>query len=132
MLKRPLSRPAITIKVFILFLGGTIVLGVALGAIICAVLQRYTIFPPAGQAGVIAAAIIFALIYTMRPMLIGGVLCYQHYAPETVRRSCLCKPTCSEYAILVLKRHCLVKALILIYIRLFRVCTGKTYKIDFP
>jgi len=32
------------------------------------------------------------------------VECYQHYAKEEIRRRCLCKPTCSEYALAVLKK----------------------------
>ncbi len=31
------------------------------------------------------------------------VECYQHYARIDIRRACLCMPTCSEYAISVLK-----------------------------
>ena len=68
----------------------------------------------------------------MRHFLVKVVECYQHYAKEETRRKCLCMPTCSEYAIEVLKKYCLVKALIKIRRRLFHTCRGGVYKIDPP
>ncbi|KAA5217934.1 membrane protein insertion efficiency factor YidD [Bacteroides finegoldii] len=65
-------------------------------------------------------------------MLIGIVKLYQRYAPEETRRKCLYKPTCSEYAILALKKYGLVKGLYKIYIRLFKTCRGIEYGIDYP
>lgn len=56
---------------------------------------------------------------------------YQHYASEEKRRSCTLKPSCSEYAIMVLNKYGKVKAFKKIYIRLFITCNG-IYGIDNP
>lgn len=62
-----------------------------------------------------------------------AVKCYQHYATEEVRRTCKCIPSCSEYALLSLKRvFPLFVALLKIRKRLYVVCNGEEYKIDFP
>lgn len=57
---------------------------------------------------------------------------YQHYAPEHIRRKCLFKPTCSEYAILAIDKYGLIIAIPKIYNRIFKRCVGKEYKIDYP
>lgn len=56
---------------------------------------------------------------------------YQHYATEEKRRRCTLKPSCSEYAIMVLNKYKMLKAFKKIYIRLFITCNG-IYGIDNP
>ncbi len=56
---------------------------------------------------------------------------YQHYASEEKRRKCTLKPSCSEYAIMVLNKYGMFKAFKKIYIRLFITCNG-IYNIDNP
>ena len=65
-------------------------------------------------------------------LAIKSIECYQHYAKVTTRRKCLCMPTCSEYAIAVLKKYPILIAIIKIRKRLFKTCKGDFYKIDFP
>ncbi len=60
------------------------------------------------------------------------VECYQHYASEERRRKCKCVPSCSEYAILCLKKYELFYALLKIRKRLFVTCKGFDYIIDEP
>lgn len=72
------------------------------------------------------------LEFYLRFLFIQFVKCYQHYAKDETRRRCLCVPSCSEYAILALKKHELIHALILIHHRLFKVCLGEEYIIDYP
>lgn len=60
------------------------------------------------------------------------VECYQHYALEATRRKCKCVPSCSEYAILCLKKYELIYALLKIRKRLFVTCKGFDYIIDDP
>lgn len=67
-----------------------------------------------------------------KQLFIGIILLYQRYAPEDIRRKCLYKPTCSEYAILALKKYSLPIGLYKIYIRLFKTCKGIDYGIDYP
>ncbi len=68
----------------------------------------------------------------IRFFLIKLIECYQHYAKEITRRKCLCKPTCSEYSIAVLKKYPFIIALFKIRKRLFKTCKGGVYKIDPP
>ena len=131
-LNKPLIKPSTTIIVPISFTFGIIALGAVSGLIIYHIIEKYTVEAVINRYALIIGVIGFMLLCTLKPILILCIKCYQHYASETVRRSCLCKPTCSEYAIMVIKRYCLIKALSLIYIRLFKTCTGKLYKIDFP
>ena len=58
---------------------------------------------------------------------------YQNTAKEETRRRCLCIPSCSEYAIISLKKvFPLAIALLKIHKRLYKTCDGQDYKIDFP
>ena len=80
----------------------------------------------------ILSSIIVIEVY-LRFCCILVVKCYQHYAKEETRRRCKCVPSCSEYAILSLKRvYPLLIALLKIRKRLYVTCNGEEYKIDFP
>ena len=71
-------------------------------------------------------------IFLLKPAAIGCVRLYQRYAPEHVRRRCLFKPTCSEYAILAIQKYGLIIGLIKTYFRAFKRCRGSIYRIDYP
>ena len=131
-LNKQLQKPSTTVIVPILFVLGIIAFGTVLGLIILGIIEKYIDSLEINKLMLVIGIIVFLLICMIKPILILCIRCYQHYASENIRRSCLCKPTCSEYAIIVIKRYCLIKALVLIYIRLFRTCTGKIDKIDFP
>lgn len=75
---------------------------------------------------------ILELTVFSRFIAITAIRLYQHYAPEEVRRRCLLKPTCSEYAIIVLKRYGTLIGLIKIWKRLNIKCRGNVYYIDEP
>ena len=70
--------------------------------------------------------------FLVRYIGVKAVECYQHYAKEEIRRNCLCVPSCSEYAILCLKKYELVYAMLKIRKRLFVTCKGSVYIIDNP
>lgn len=78
--------------------------------------------------------LVFVLIglFCLKKALIGIIHLYQHYAPEDVRRRCLFKPTCSEYAILAIQKYGVIIGLFKVYIRLFKKCRGNIYRIDYP
>lgn len=76
--------------------------------------------------------IIIDIFFYSKRAAIGIIKLYQHYAPEHVRRKCLFKPTCSEYAILSIEKYGLIFALPKIYDRIFKRCRGYEYKIDYP
>lgn len=68
-----------------------------------------------------------------RVCLICTIKCYQHYASDETRRKCKCIPSCSEYAILCIKKiFPLFLALKKIKKRLFVTCDGEDYIVDFP
>lgn len=71
-------------------------------------------------------------LFCLKKAVIGCIRLYQHYAPEQIRRRCLFKPTCSEYAILAIQKYGLIVGLIKTYIRLFKKCRGNIYRIDYP
>ena len=131
-LNRQLPKPSTTVIVPILFTLGIVAFGTTLGFIILIFLESYSSALEINKTLLIIGSVAFVFICMIKPLLIICIKCYQHYASENIRRSCMCKPTCSEYAIIVIKRYCLIKALVLIYIRLFKTCTGRIYKIDFP
>ncbi len=80
-------------------------------------------------------ALCFLLIFELylRFCLIQTVKCYQRYANEETRKRCMCVPSCSEYAIICLKKvFPLFLALVKIRKRLYKTCKGQEYKLDFP
>ena len=79
-----------------------------------------------------AAVIIVGVLIIAKPAVIGAVRLYQHYAHEEVRRRCLFMPTCSEYAILAVKKYGVLIGLIMAANRLFRKCKGNIYRVDYP
>lgn len=78
-----------------------------------------------------AVHIIVFLIFG-RKILQQIVKIYQRYAPESLRRQCSCQPTCSEYALLALRKYVWPKALFLIIRRMAHTCQEPGYKIDYP
>lgn len=81
----------------------------------------------------ILAAILIIFEMYVRFCFIIVVKYYQHTAKEETRRRCKCIPSCSEYAIISLKKiFPLIRALLKIRTRLRVTCNGEEYKIDFP
>lgn len=77
-------------------------------------------------------SILLSIPFLGRSFLIYCIQVYQHFAPEKLRRRCICKPSCSEYSIEVLRKYGLLKGCYKIYIRLTRTCRGQRYIIDKP
>ena len=107
-----------------------VIVPVLLTCIVC-----FSFWLPA--APIINILVFFVLLLAVfelyiRYCLIQTIKCYQHYAKEETRRRCLCIPSCSEYAILCLKKFLLVIALIKIRTRLYKSCKGEDYKVDYP
>ena len=66
-----------------------------------------------------------------KQILLTLIECYQHYAPEHVRRKCVFMPSCSMYAMLAIHKYNLFKAVHMIIGRLNR-CNGPVCSIDYP
>lgn len=129
-MERPLYRPNIT------YLKATIILIFLIIGIIFVSIVSFHILSLIGffikktlfySVFVIVSVIIFA-----RWIAILAVNLYQHYAPEDVRRRCLLKPTCSEYAKIVLRRYGFIIGIVKIWIRLNYKCRGDVYYMDEP
>ena len=84
------------------------------------------------QLFAIDMSLLLSLPFAGRRFLIYCIQVYQHFAPEDLRRRCICKPSCSEYSIEVLKKYGLLKGCRKIYIRLTKTCRGEKYIIDNP
>lgn len=129
-IERELYRPPITyFKVFI------IILSTILGEILITWLGFHQIV----KKYYITKKTIYLIISILVFFIIDGrffaILCiklYQHYAPESMRRRCLLKPTCSEFAIIVIKKYGLLIGGIKTWIRLNYKCRGNVYYIDEP
>lgn len=79
----------------------------------------------------IAILLIFSDYY-FRFLGVKAIECYQHYANEELRRRCNCIPSCSEYAILCMKKYEFIYGLIKIRRRLYVTCRSEEYIIDWP
>lgn len=130
-LSKTMIRPKTTIWSPVLLFVFLIFVGSCIGIVAAKIFDFY--FPPNITRSIIliVVSVVLLLLFGVRRILILCVECYQHYAPEKYRRLCLCKPTCSEYALIVLKKCNFMKAISLIYIRLTKTCRD-TYKIDYP
>lgn len=128
-LKRPLSRPSMSYMRLL-----SILLIFSIVSALLLFLCKYLCDALENSLYVICFTIVLNSIffyYLIKCILILIVKCYQRYASDDLRRSCVCMPTCSEYAIVAIKRYNLFKAIRMICIRLTKGCQGD-YHIDFP
>ena len=126
-IKRILSVP----KTNKIMLVGWIVLFIAL-VVLCIVLGVLLLNKICLRIVIITVLLVVVFEFYGRFLGIKAVECYQHYASEETRRRCLCVPSCSEYAILCLKKYGLIRALHKIRKRLYVTCQGSDYVIDWP
>ena len=145
-LDRELERPDTDIKKAVKYTCGFAVISVAVAIVSFHLLNRLGFFELFSDSLIefqIEHPTIFCVLYcciviavmglfVLKKAAIGMIKLYQHYAPEDIRRRCLFKPTCSEYAILAIKKYGLIVGLIKAYIRLFKKCRGNIYRIDYP
>lgn len=127
--KRPLHRPRTNVWHMAIFLSAIICLTFAINLILSLIIKHISGEPQFPTDCFYTAIILLVLFY--RKFCIICIELYQHYAPEHIRRKCVCMPTCSEYAILCLKKYNAIKAFRKIYNRLKHECIGH-YHIDNP
>lgn len=125
--RRNLSRPQTT-KLYV------VLCGVLLCVLLSVVLVLFVFFDNSLWLKLLISITYIVIIMETygRFLAIKVVECYQHYATEEKRRRCKCVPSCSEYAILCLKKYELIYALIKIRKRLFVTCKGFDFIIDDP
>ena len=126
---RELARPKTDIKTVVKAL---IVLQALILAITCVIywlLGRLDIFFFFSNLySVVSVVVVCACL---KKLCILFIETYQHYASDATRRKCTLVPTCSEYALLALRKYNVFKGLYKIHIRLTRKCNG-IYEIDYP
>lgn len=129
-MERPLYRPKITYLKAVIILLSCVVISVICAMLLYKFVLRVGFFLP--KIVYYISFFVFELLVVSRFVAIMIVKLYQHYAAEEIRRRCLLKPTCSEYAIIVLKKYGTVLGLIKIWRRLKYYCRGDVYYIDEP
>jgi putative component of membrane protein insertase Oxa1/YidC/SpoIIIJ protein YidD len=72
------------------------------------------------------------LFFCLKYGIIGSIRLYQRYAPEDIRRKCLFMPTCSEYAIMAVRKYGSIIGLCKTFYRLVFLCRGNIYRIHYP
>ncbi len=125
---RILPRPKTTLFSVMLYatLGIAVCVGFAIGLIVFSPLTLWI-------EVIIATFFLVCMIEFYGCWLaIKTIECYQHYAKEETRRRCMCIPSCSEYAILCLKKYGFFHALLKIRKRLFVTCKSFDFIIDNP
>ena len=75
-------------------------------------------------------SVIMFLIF-LKKICIIMIQLYQYYASDETRRRCTLMPSCSEYALLSMKKYNVFKGLYKTHIRLTTKCKG-SYIIDYP
>ena len=129
-LERPLYRPPITYKKEILWILFIILVSIGVSIMLHKLLCVLGFFLP--KVVFYLSFYIIELLILLRPFAISIIKLYQHYAPEEIRRRCLLKPTCSEYAILAIKKYGTLIGTIKTWRRLKYFCRGDVYYIDEP
>ncbi len=145
-LQRPLSRPDTSYKKAALCIALFVAVNILLAVTLFFLFERFGVFSYMPDPLISFKAhhqILFPLLFGLLIFCIGGIIMckraiigairlYQRYAPEDIRRRCLFKPTCSEYAILAVQKYGVIRGLFKAYIRLFKKCRGNIYMIDEP
>ena len=145
-LKRPLVRPNTSYKkaalCLSLFLSANVVMIILLYCLFRrlgifsflpdTVYRFYTVHHTAFIVLLVLLQFTVSGLVALKPAIIGAIRLYQRYAPEDIRRRCLFKPTCSEYAILVIQKYGVIRGMAKAYVRLFKKCKGRIYRIDEP
>lgn len=75
--------------------------------------------------------IVFSIFF-LRKFFILFIQLYQKYASDSTRRKCCCKPSCSEYSILVIAHYGAIIGSIMAFKRMFITCSGESFYIDYP
>lgn len=127
--KRKLNRPSLTYWQFAIKWTSAFVVVVAITIFLLWLIHHFAL--SFGVSICLFCGIFFSAFFSSRWLVIDVVKLYQHYAPEEVRRRCHMIPSCSDYAIISLKKYGLVIGGILSFLRLYKRCDG-VYRIEYP
>lgn len=104
--KRALIRPNINYLKIILYMLLPLVVGVLYLQIISAIGVKnvWTIW-------LLVIALFFYILLNLKKAIICIIKIYQRYAPAHIRNKCRFEPSCSQYMILAIKKHGLIKGI---------------------
>ncbi len=125
----PLIRPKTNIITFVLWVLAIEVISVVIAYITLRLFQFLGITASFSTMHAITFAIV--VIFLLKKICVLLIELYQHYALEKTRRRCTMMPSCSEYALLALKKYNVIRGLYKTYIRLTTKCNG-SYITDYP
>lgn len=77
-------------------------------------------------------AFVIEIVWILKWCVIDIIKLYQHYAPEHVRRRCILMPSCSEFAIIAVRKYGLIIGSSLTLYRLNHRCKGTIHRIEYP
>lgn len=135
---RPLNRPNTNWMTAVLYIISISFLSLVISTLLCLVLKTVGILSINELNNIKILITIYILVFsvitllTLKMTLIGLVHLYQHYAPEWMRRRCMCMPTCSEYMILAIRKYGPFVGTYKGIKRLTKKCSGIVFKIDYP
>lgn len=135
---RPLNRPNTNWIKAVLYIISIFFLSMVISAVLCLVLKAVGFFSADELKNIKTLITIYIIVFsilvllTLKISLIGLVHLYQHYAPEWMRRRCMCMPTCSEYMIMAIRKYGPFVGTYKGLIRLTKNCGGIIFKIDYP
>lgn len=124
--ERKLARPSIRWSRVILYLLAPIA-----AAFLIIVLCRHFKLKAAYSAVIVSAVLLAYFIATLNRAVVCAIKIYQRYAPDRIRNKCRFEPSCSEYMILAIGKHGLIKGVIMGFRRLSR-CNTSGGGFDYP
>ena len=132
---RVLYRPEITYKKFLIKWFSILIFAALIAvsfAFSISIIESWLHHPICGFLTSASISIAIELILILRHCTIDIIKLYQHYAPENVRRRCILMPSCSEFAIIAIRKYGLIFGSFLTLYRLNHRCKGTIHRIEYP
>ena len=57
------------------------------------------------------AVFLIYMVFSIKPAVVCCIKIYQRYAPDRIRNKCRFEPSCSEYMLIVIRKHGLIKGI---------------------
>lgn len=132
---RALYRPEITYKKFLIkwliIVTSAVIIAVCI-AFALSLIEKLVHFHICGFRVSIIFAIVIEIVGILKWCVIDIIKLYQHYAPEHVRRRCILMPSCSEFAIIAIRKYGLIIGSSITLYRLNHRCKGTIHRIEYP
>ncbi len=131
-LKMSQVRPQIKFLEWVATLASVFILTLFIAFVLRLLLGNFNLINTPSLMLLISVGFFFSCILNLKKIIILIIKCYQTYAPIKLRRRCRLKPTCSEYALIVIERDGVLKGSSKTIKRLLFVCRGPFHRIHEP